>query len=129
MYYASVNDTGKNWLHELLLRDARAAQVQFRTAAETFQMIQESTSILVRYGESSKWIEQLRFADPTRGLMRRLQRCTVSVHPGLALKLLERGHIEEIQPGIFAQTYPGLYHEQTGLDLYSETLPIEDLIS
>ena len=127
-YYEKVTDTGKKWLHEHLIRDAPAAQVQFRTAGETFKMIQESTSILVRYGESEQWIEKLRFDDPTRELMRRLQRYTVSVYPSLASKLRDRGHIEEIQPGIFAQTFSGLYHEQTGLDLYSETLPIEDLI-
>ena len=128
LYYASINETGKNWLNEHLIRDAREAKVQFRTAAESFKMIQESTSIIVQYGESEKWIEQLRFAGPTRDLMRRLQRFTVSVYPGLARKLLERGHIEEIHPGIFVQTFPGLYREETGLDLYSETLPIEDLI-
>ena len=128
LYYASINETGKKWLHEHLVRDASEAKVQFRTAAETFKMIQESTSIVVQYGESEKWIQQLRFIGPTRDLMRRLQRFTVSVYPGLARKLLERGHIEEIQPGIFVQTYPGLYRKETGLDLYSETLPIEDLI-
>ena len=128
LYYASINDTGEKWLNENLIKDARAARIQFRTAAETFQMIQESTSILVCFEGSEQWIEQLRSIGPTRELMRRLQRYTVSVYPGLADKLRERGHIEEIQPGIFAQTYPGLYHEQTGLDLFSETLPIEDLI-
>ncbi|XHR27236.1 MAG: CRISPR-associated endonuclease Cas3'' [Chthoniobacteraceae bacterium] len=127
-YYESVNETGKEWLDENLLRDAGDGQVQFRHAAETFQMIDESTSILVRFGESEQWIEQLRHAGPTRELMRRLQRYTVSVHPNLARSLRERGHIEEMHPGIFVQTFPGLYRQETGLDLYSETLPIKDLM-
>lgn len=129
LYYDKVNETGKKWLDDNLVQDASEGIVQFRHAAETFQMIEESAPILVRYGESEKWIEQLRFAGPTREIMRRLQRYTVSVRPNLARKLLERGHIEELEPGIFVQTYPGLYHEETGLDLFSETLPIEDLIS
>ena len=129
LYYGKVNETGEKWLHDNLIQDADYGQVQFRRAAETFQMIKESSSILVLFGESERWIKQLRFVGPTREIMRRLQRYTVSVYPRLAQTLRERGHIEEMHPGIFVQTYPGLYHKDTGLDLYSETLPIEDLIT
>lgn len=129
-YYEKVVQKGDQWLHNNLVRDVdnTQASVQFRHAAEEFQMIDESTSILVRYGESEQWLEALRHAGPTRELMRKLQRYTVSVTPGLARKLRERAHIEEMHPGIYVQTYPGLYHKETGLDLYSETLPAGDLI-
>ncbi len=128
-YYASVNETGEEWLEANLKKDASAGHVQFRHAAEEFQMIDESASILVRYGESEQWLEPLRYAGPTRELMRHLQRYTVSVHPRLAQTLRERGHIEEMHPGIYVQAFAGLYHKETGLDLYSETLPPAELIS
>jgi CRISPR-associated endonuclease/helicase Cas3 len=52
---------------------------------------------------------------PERWLMRKLQRYTVNVHRRDALRLLGTGALNEIIPGLFAQTADGLYHPALGL--------------
>lgn len=47
--------------------------------------------------------------------MRRLQRYTVNIHRRDALRLLGQGDIEEVMPGLFAQTNDLLYHPELGL--------------
>ena len=92
-------------------------KVQFRTAAERFQLIDESgyRSILVLYGESPTLIGRLRKEGPERWLMRKLQRYTVSLPEHQFQKLLVDGDVGEIYAGLFAQTADTLYHPQLGV--------------
>ncbi len=113
-------------------------QYQFREAADAFRMIPDTgVPVIVNYGESvEEAIQRLRFAGPSREIMRRLQRHTVQVPPNLLKKLLERGFVEEIHlamapaaaTGIYVQTLPSAYSDLYGLDIFREEVAIEDTI-
>lgn len=99
-------------------------KVQFRTAAQRFQLIDESGyhSILVRYDDSPALIGRLQKEGPERWLMRKLQRYTVSL-PGYQFrKLLSNEDLQEVYPGMFAQTSEILYHPDLGV-VVDETNP------
>ncbi|MBP5786421.1 MAG: hypothetical protein J6Y19_01175 [Kiritimatiellae bacterium] len=112
-------------------------QYQFREAAAAFRMIDDaSVSVLVRYGESDRWIAQLRAVGPKRDLMRRLQRFAVNVPRRKLDDLLAKGMVEELRvppnpglpSGIFVQTMPSAYSDVFGLDLFSDGLSPHDFI-
>ncbi len=99
-------------------------KVQFRTAAHHFQLIDESgyRSVIVRYGESPGLIGRLQKDGPERWLMRKLQRYTVSLPEYQFKKLLGNGDVQEVYPGMFAQTADALYHPDLGV-LVDQTIP------
>ncbi len=108
---------------ELLVRDAGCIQIQFREAAARFHMIDETQqSMFVRYGKADGLIsalrEQIRNDVPFGGLLRKLQRFTVSVAKSQFLKLKANGLIEEFAPGMF--TWNGMYTETTGAEIFNE---------
>ncbi|HPD31084.1 MAG TPA: CRISPR-associated endonuclease Cas3'' [Phycisphaerae bacterium] len=127
LYYSKVNDMGGKWLEDRLTR--HMPDVDFRTAADEFRLIRDlSVPVIVRYAESPTLIERLRFSGPVREVMRRLQRFTVNVNRRVAERLRDSALIEEIHPGILAQTRPGLYDTTTGLDIFSAGFPPEELV-
>jgi CRISPR-associated endonuclease/helicase Cas3 len=128
-YYASINDSGENWWRDNLVKNVNPdGNVQFRTAGKEFRLIKElSVPIIVRFGNSDKIIEKLRFAGPSREVMRALQRYTVSVKPAVANSLLAEGRVEEIHDGILVQADSKLYRSDIGLDIYREVYDPEDL--
>lgn len=128
-FYASVNDHGETWLMEKLVRDVNPdGNVQFRTAGEEFRMIKDaSVPVVVRYADNDKLIERLRFAGPTREIMRALQRYTVTVSPKVAFRLEHEGFVEKLHDGILVQTDTKLYNETVGLDIYRKCYAPEDL--
>jgi len=97
-------------------------KVQFRTAAQRFQLIDESgyRSLIVRYAKSPGLIGQLQKQGPERWLMRKLQRYTVSLPEYQFQTLLNQNDISEVYPGLFAQTANALYHPVLGV-LLGET--------
>lgn len=109
--------------------DARQFQIQFRTAAHRFRLIDDSMqkSIVVWFvGErfdSRELLENLRKFGPHRRLMRRLQRCTVIVPERAWKGLSDQGAIEELKGpdgkelGLWAQCVPELYDRTFGLRL------------
>ena len=99
-------------------------KVQFRTAAQRFQLIEDSgyRSIIVRYGDGPMLIGCLQKEGPERWLMRKLQRYTVSLPEYQFQKLLSNSDVCEIYPGMFAQTADVLYHPGLGV-LVGETNP------
>jgi CRISPR-associated endonuclease/helicase Cas3 len=126
-FYVRAPSLDKHKITELLKPEGQGddqLKVQFRTAAQCFQLIDESgyRSVLVRYGESPALIGLLRKEGPERWLMRKLQRYTVSLPQYQFQKFLTNGDIQEIYPGIFAQTSEALYHPDLGV-LVDETTP------
>ena len=77
-------------------------------------------------------LNQLRFAGPTREIMRQLQRYTVNLPTRMVGIMRNNGLLEEVDPkkapDIIAQCNLGLYDRKVGLNIYKENLPIEDLI-
>ncbi len=130
LFYARANDTGGSFLADLQ-RDV--PNVPFRSAGETFKFIDDSTQrpVVVRYGDSEMWLERLRFAGPTREIMRGLQRYMVNVPTRMADAMLIDGRLaavdEKKAPGIVTQACVQ-YDDVIGLDVYTGSLPVEDLI-
>ncbi len=118
--FAEVKNLDKSHILEKLQKDAEYCQMQFRTAAQGFRMIddEETVSVFVRYGEEGSEIDRwlsLLAKQPERWLLRKLQRYTVSIYRHQHQALLRRGEIEEIAPGFYAQSESGIYHDSLGL--------------
>jgi len=118
--YAEVKNLDHSNVLSKLQKDAEQCQIQFRTAAQVFRMIddQETVAIYVRYGDENgeidRWLAILA-KQPDRWLLRKLQRYTVSLYRYQYEALIRRGEIEEIAPGFFAQSQSGIYDDSIGL--------------
>ena len=101
----------------------RELAVNFRTAAELFQLIddRDSALVIVRYEPRRDDIETLLTTlasqGPERWLMRKLQRLTVSIPQRDADRMLAQGSLAlTIVPGLYLQAdTDGLYHPALGL--------------
>ncbi|MBI5936675.1 MAG: CRISPR-associated helicase Cas3' [Betaproteobacteria bacterium] len=120
LYHAC--DLDEQHIADLLKVDGQTLAINFRTAAEKFQLIrdEDSVPVIVLYrGENSeveKWIATLRKEGTQRWLMRKLQRYTVNIHRRDALKLVGHGDIQEAFPGLYLQVSDWLYHPDLGLN-------------
>jgi CRISPR-associated endonuclease/helicase Cas3 len=131
--FYSKTDLDKHGIAELLRPDG-ALQVQFRTAAKRFRLIEESDyqAVLVRYdngeNEANILLAKLEKTGPDRWLMRKLQRYTVNIPLFHFNRLLANEELREIYPGIFAQSCDTLYHPELGLLTEEINLSVESLI-
>ncbi|MGR9107381.1 MAG: CRISPR-associated helicase Cas3' [Gammaproteobacteria bacterium] len=120
--FCAVRNLDQSNLLSKLQKNAEACQFQFRTAAREFRMIEdeETVSVFVRYGEEGgevdRWLSMLAHK-PERWLLRKLQRYSVSVYRYQFEALRQRGEVEEISPGYYAQSKAGVYSEKTGLQI------------
>ena len=125
--FAEVKNLDKSNVLVKLQKDADTCQIQFRTAAQVFRMIddQETVSVYVRYGEEGgevdRWLAMLA-KQPERWLLRKLQRYTVNLYRYQHEALLCRDEIEEIAPGFYAQTQSGVYDDSIGLRIIEPEL-------
>ena len=128
LFYPRINDTGSQF-HALLVRDVIPdLQFQFRTTAAEFKLIDDSAqqAVIVEYGHCKHWLDQVRAIGPTRENMRALQRNTVNITKRAFDTAVRTGFVTELWPGIWL--WIGGYKRDTGLDLFSDVLPPEDLI-
>ncbi len=132
--FAAVKNLDKSNVLRKLQKNADVCQIQFRTAAQEFRMIddQETVSVFVRYGEEGgevdRWLAMLA-KQPERWLLRKLQRYTVNVYRYQLQVLVRRGEFEEIAPGYYAQSRSGVYNEKTGLQIeLTEFTPINTVL-
>lgn len=125
LFYSSVNDTGsrfKEWLQ------TDTPNVQFRTAGNEFQIIddQAQQSVFVKYGDSGKWLDELRRIGPKRQNMRKLQRFNVNLSKRDFEKAKFDGLVEEVWHGFWL--WIGRYDPDHGLDLFGRGWAPEDLM-
>jgi CRISPR-associated endonuclease/helicase Cas3 len=114
LWYAAIISFDEKEVLKDLTRDAIRGCIQFRTAAEKFHLIpDDSAPVIVRWGESEKWLRQLKSGRTDRRLMRKLQRYTVSARKDCLGKLIGCG-VNEILPGLYEQTDDLLYDEAFG---------------
>jgi CRISPR-associated endonuclease/helicase Cas3 len=100
-----------------LLKMGSGLEVQFRSAAEKFRLIDDSETqaVFVTYNkESKRLLKLLRSMGPKREWMRKLQRYCVTLYRHDLNRLLANGDIEEFQPGMYVYC-DALYHPQIGL--------------
>jgi len=130
-YYSRVGKDGldKNGIQELLTKDAAQCKIQFRTAAEKFQLIEEdgSVAVVVPYAnpddasrDSRKLIARLRAKELHRDILRQLQRYSVNVPEHHFHTLRNAGDLEELAPGLWILKNETAYHPDLGL-LVGET--------
>ena len=124
LFYASVNDHGSRF-KELLQKDV--PNVQFRTAADEFRMIDDAAQqpVLVRFGDGEKWLDELRRIGPKRDNMRRLQRYTVNLSKWAFNKARDDGLVEEVWPGFWC--WARRYDPVVGVDVFGGGWAPEDL--
>jgi CRISPR-associated endonuclease/helicase Cas3 len=119
--------------------DARAFQIQFRSAAHKFQLIDDAgqRAIVVWYKaprfDSRELFDELKRFGPRRKLMRRLQRCTVTVPERAWASLRDQGAIAELTGpdgplGVWAQCVPELYDPTFGVRLEGPTFQGDEFI-
>jgi len=119
-----------------LLTPGDGLEVQFRTAAKRFRIIDDTgQTVLVRYHgdeddrESDTLLNTLRNKGPSRWLMRKLQRYSVNVSDWHFRQLQEDSQIEEIHPGIWAQMAgTTLYDPVLGLALTTDMPSASELV-
>lgn len=129
-FYGKVNSFDAKDIQGLLAgTDAQKFQIQFRTAAQRFKLIDDSAqkSVVVWFEgnrfDSRELLEELRKYGPHRRLMRRLQRCTVTVPERAWKGLHDQGTLQELVGpdgkglGLWGQCVPELYDRTFGLRL------------
>jgi CRISPR-associated endonuclease/helicase Cas3 len=116
-FFSDAPSLDKHGIHNLLTLDARNCQIQFRTVAEKFHLIDDSAyqTILVRYGDNDALLGKLEKSGPERWLMRKLQRYSVNIPKRLFTQLEKRGDVREIWSGIYAQVGDTLYDKSLGV--------------
>jgi CRISPR-associated endonuclease/helicase Cas3 len=93
-------------------------EIQFRSAADRFRLIddRETQAVFVCYSdESRRLLDLLRGMGPERWLLRKLQRHAVTLYRHDFDRLLRKGDVFEVWPGLYAQLGDTLYHPQLGL--------------
>jgi CRISPR-associated endonuclease/helicase Cas3 len=125
LFYSRVNDTGSRF-KELLHKDS--PYVHFRTAGNEFRLIDDQAQqpVFVRFGNSGRWLDELRHIGPKRHTLRKLQRYTVNISKKDFEKAKIDGLLEEIWRGYWL--WIGRYDLSYGLDLYSAGWAPEDLM-
>jgi len=115
--YVRAPSLDKHGIHERLTQDARECQIQFRTVADKFRLIDDSAyqTILVRYGNNDALLGKLEKNGPERWLMRKLQRYSVNLPKYLFAQLEKQGDVREIWQGIYAQVGDSLYDKSLGV--------------
>lgn len=128
-YFSDAPSLDKHGIHELLTQDARDCQIQFRTVAEKFKLIDDSAyqTILVRYGNNEVLLGKLEKDGPQRWLMRKLQRYSVNLPKYLFAQLEKQGDVREIWQGIYAQVGDTLYDRKLGVVTDGKPSP-DDLV-
>jgi CRISPR-associated endonuclease/helicase Cas3 len=114
LWYAQVNSFDARGVLALL-KPGWNFEMQFRTAAEFFRLIDdEGAPVIVRWGDADRWLAMLKSRGPDRWLLRKLQRYCVNVRPRCLESLLAAGDVEPVLPGLYAQVNDLLYDEDFG---------------
>ncbi len=123
--YVRAPSLDKHGIHELLTQDARDCQIQFRTVADKFRLIDDSAyqTVLVRYGNNDILLGKLEKDGPQRWLMRKLQRYSVNIPKRLFAQLEKQGDVREIWQGIYAQVSNTLYDNALGVVIDGNIAP------
>jgi len=117
---------------QLLKVNPKELAINFRTAAEKFRLIadEDTVPVIVRYRGPSEqedhlhtMLGRLRKNGPSRGLLRSLQRYTVTIQRREAHRWAAAGYLEEWQPGCYVQATAVGYTEDLGLELGNDEFP------
>lgn len=116
--YYGIDLDAKGIVRDLIPDDKLG--VQFRTAADNFRLIddEDQATVFVRYDGYpgiDALLGKLEKEGPERWLMRKLQRCVVTVRRKVVERMVVTGDVAEVQPGCFVQRNDLLYDSVRGL--------------
>jgi CRISPR-associated endonuclease/helicase Cas3 len=129
--YYGINLDKKGIVRDLT--PGQGLEIQFRTAADNFRLIddEDQAMVFVRhagYPGIDALLGKLANEGPERWLMRKLQRCAVTVRKKIVDRMVLTGDVVEVQPGCFVQNNDLLYDSALGLrDDENAVLPAERL--
>jgi CRISPR-associated endonuclease/helicase Cas3 len=119
-YYFSAENSDKHGVMPLLVKDAGSLQIQFRSAAEKFKLIDDKNTqqVIVPYGdEGERLIGMLESGVAERFLLRKVQRFSVTVYEQEFRKLQEIGAIKQVSLALdlWAVCVTNAYDNELGL--------------
>lgn len=102
------------------LTPGQGLEIQFRTAANHFRLIddEDQATVFVRYAgypDIDALLGKLANEGPERWLMRKLQRCAVTVKKRIVERMVSSGDVIEVRPGCFVLENDLLYDPVLGL--------------
>ena len=98
-------------------------ECEFEEAARQFHLIDDqTTSVIINWGDSLTLYEQLVSQGPTYELMKKLAHYSVNIRKRDFEKLQSMGAIEEPFENIYAVTNPSFYKGDTGLTIENQWL-------
>ncbi len=120
--YTNLNSFDEADFYNHLVKDAPDFAFQFRTYAQKFNLIDagKQISIVIWYESKRKGvnsldlIKKLKYGDPSRELLRKLQRFIVNVPVYIFENIRKNNYIEEVN-GYWIQSDPNLYKPGLGL--------------
>ena len=122
LYWKASSLDTKHIMDMLKPDNLETLEIRFRTASETFKLIDDSNteSILIPYKEGKELIERLTMIGidgetSARGLFRKLQRYSVTVYKNQFQALLRQGSLIEVYPKVYALQCDVEYKESVGL--------------
>jgi CRISPR-associated endonuclease/helicase Cas3 len=101
----------------LLSETAKRGDFPFREVAERFRIIKDGqqTVIVPQNEEASRLANSLAFAEHAGGILRRLQRHTVQVHPTILSSLVTGGAVEMVANRYAVLRNTDIYSDDLGL--------------
>jgi CRISPR-associated endonuclease/helicase Cas3 len=130
--YYGINLDKKGIVRDLT--PGQGLEIQFRTAADNFRLIddEDQATVFVRYAGYpgiDVLLGKLANEGPERWLMRKLQRCAVTVRKRIVDRMVITADVLEVQPGCFVQQNDLLYDPVLGLrDGENAVLPAPTLV-
>lgn len=130
LFFRRANDLGDSYKSLLIPQSSTNLSIQFRTVADRFKIIDEgaTANVLVRYQEGEDLINELADRGPSRNLLRKLQRYSVSIPRWLCGRLHTDGVLETVRDEFLAQSRLEAYNDVYGLDIFMEAFAPEDLV-
>ncbi|RJQ65411.1 MAG: CRISPR-associated helicase Cas3' [Desulfobacteraceae bacterium] len=121
LFYGKVNSFDTKDMKSLLEQEARECKFQFREAAQKFHLIDDQQQIPVvvwfadEKAKSKDLIQKLRYSGPSKELMRKLQRFTITI-PERCLVQAQYGleKVPDEEHGIWCQAADGIYDQRLG---------------
>ena len=100
----------------------QSEQFPFRTVAERFHLIENSTvTVYIPLEDGAELIQALRSGQRSRNLFRKLGQYGVSIYEQHFAKLNLAGDLERLEGDVFVLNNPALYAADTGLSLEADS--------
>lgn len=125
LLYSAINSQDKEGIVAMLSVTDKQPHFKFKEAAQKFQLIDDalSSTVFVPYDDlASSRLMALQAEGPSRSILRKLQRYTVSVPTPVAQRMFARGDLTEVLPGLYQLESMVLYQHDVGLNVEQDVV-------